>query len=243
MVRLSEISNTLENADRYAHFSIDDISSSLKDINANQSSYLSIFDNVFFCELRELHIKYGACFTLYIFGISKIFDVTDFTTKFDAELLSNADWIQFGYHGVADSLTDKCSFKLGYEKYSERFKKASKLQTDTLRLHRWSIPTDFLKILSENGVKCLLTADRNTESYNLNKEQTDMLCKCDVFYEEILYKRTDLRIERIMLQTYKWLPKYKKRALIIFTHEHKWNRNKIEPVLKWLYKKNYTFIT
>jgi hypothetical protein len=241
-IKLSEISNLSENSSRYIHFSIDDVSASLKDINTNKSSYSSLFDNPLFQDIKILHKKYNACFTLYLFGMSKLFDVSYFTPKFDNELVDNSDWLKFGYHGIDDFFNENDSFFAGYDKFIKRFESVPQLLTDTLRIHRWNLTQEAVSKLKETGIKCLLTADRKIKSYDLTQEQADELYMRDVRYNGILYKKTDLRIERIILPTYRWLPKYEKQTLVIFTHEYMWDAKKVESVFRWLKSKRYSFV-
>ena len=82
----------------YAHFSFDDTSYILKDLTDNAATYSSIFDQPELAFLRDMHIKYGAVFSLYLFYNHNGFSLDNMTSKFLDEFSRNAHWLKFGFH-------------------------------------------------------------------------------------------------------------------------------------------------
>ena len=103
---------------KFAHLSFDDVQYCFLDLQTNENTYTSIFDNDFFAMLKELHEKYGTVVSLYMFITNSGTGIAGYPTKFSAEFAKNADWLKFGLHhtftgnivniaGTADAI-DRC---------------------------------------------------------------------------------------------------------------------------------------
>lgn len=229
------------------HFSIDDVSDVLRWITCNEPA--SIFDTRFFNQLREWHIRYGIKVSLYYYFQKKDFCVLDLQDRYWLEIIDNKDWIRIGYHAVSSEIFDVKSFEQSFLQVKNKLKELSKGNYDQakiLRLHNWQATKETIKFLKGEGVKELLTADDDRESYTLTEYEMKELVKIQkILKEGIIYRKTGLRIENIddPIEFVKKMNGVPER-LVIFTHEWCWetNKEKIEEILSWLHMQDYNYI-
>lgn len=83
----------------FAHFSFDDVRFCMIDITNNENTYETIFDNPFFAFLKNMHDKYGAVFSLFLFlNNSDGSTIEDYTDKFSSDFSVCSSWLKFGLH-------------------------------------------------------------------------------------------------------------------------------------------------
>lgn len=71
--------------EKVAHISFDDVSQTLRELKDNAEGYQSIFESAFLNDLKELHEKYGAKFSLYVYEKDGDFNIKDMPLKFKEE--------------------------------------------------------------------------------------------------------------------------------------------------------------
>lgn len=84
----------------YAHFSVDDVVSQLKDVTDNKDVYTSIFDNLLFAFWKRLHNDYGVVVTFNMFySDNNGWDLSMMTDKFKSDFIDNQSWLKLAFHG------------------------------------------------------------------------------------------------------------------------------------------------
>jgi len=181
--------------------------------------------NFFFVELKSLHENTGAKFTLYVYEESQDYNIVDFTSQFSDELKSNSDWLKFGYHAktpnfVKDSVASIRYFEKSYccvdSCITHNFGNA---KSSILRLHCFFDTPEETEFLRNKGVKCLLSADDDRNSYSLSSEQNQVIKeKGSLDYNGMSFVRTDIRVERdwILLELFRHIDD---DEIVLFTHE------------------------
>lgn len=82
-------------------FVIDDNSFFLRDIT--QKGYRSLFECFYLKMLRDLHAKYGTCFTLNIYYTTgSDWNLKQFPDKYRGEWKDNAHWLRLAFHAYAN---------------------------------------------------------------------------------------------------------------------------------------------
>lgn len=222
----------------YAHISIDDTTSCLKDITDNSATYTSIFDNFLFAKLRDMHVSTGAVFSLYVLGNEDI-DLSTVTTKFKSEFLSCSHWLKFGVHSPS-STTHYAEFSVSdfmnsYQEIRKNIINFSSVDNvDNMpRLGFYSATKTGLVNLKELNVGFVgtLTADDDREdNVGLNSTEREILTTCDSYYdkvEDIYYCRTSTRLddkteeEAINVLSTEYLDRSNNNIFIFFFHEPK----------------------
>lgn len=190
--------------------------------------------------------------------------------KFKNEFVNNSNWLRIGFHWPSI----KVGKDVAYESiltYFDRFQSAvlnfadSSFLSDTLRLHFFWGPDMIMNYLNKKGINTFLTADDNRVSYNLSKNEDEIMHRIGVFHKHgIQYRPSTARLER-----FSSLGICKKIAavhnVVLFTHEcfllkqtirgyikdfvinrkiepNIYNRYKFEKAIRWLYNNNYKFI-
>ena len=91
----------------YAHFSVDDVGLLMKVIATDTPA--SIFENGTFAFLKNMHEKYGACFTLNLFYSITVdgneWTLASFPNTYKDELTANSSWLKFAFHGGDGTIT------------------------------------------------------------------------------------------------------------------------------------------
>ncbi|WP_322970316.1 hypothetical protein [Faecalibacter sp. LW9] len=257
-------------SNKYLHFSFDDVVLSLKDLTTNQSTYTSIFNNVFFAELKRLHDTYGAVFSLYCFTETTGWDFSNFPTKYAQEIRDNSDWLKFGFHTKNTSTNYQSAtasaIKADYDYFINQFyaKTQSINAIDrVVRLQNFLGNLDAIKSIRDTncGILGLLTADDTRVSYYLNSEQVAYINSHDSFTDSdnfLKLFKTEQRLEGVSnINTYLanfLTPQYanQSKELILFTHEielystaggslNNTMKSKIESCLNWAKTNKYSF--
>ena len=91
------------------HISFDDTAISLDSLFATGPE--SIYEIAFFRDLRELHDKYGACFSLYFYS-DKLANVTD---NYKTEFQQAKNWLRFNFHTFNDKKYGRKSIAHDYD--------------------------------------------------------------------------------------------------------------------------------
>ena len=170
-------------ADNY-RLSIDDAVWFLKDINANTSTYSSIFNNPFLGFLKEVHDAYDTKVHINIFYETDGFNLSQMTDQFKNEWRANASWLQLSFHAKAE-FPDNPYIHAGYDQVKtecdavirqiRRFA-GDELTGPVTTLHWGEVPVEVSRALRDAGYTgqlCDFNVDDNLSpcSYYLNVEQ------------------------------------------------------------------------
>ena len=101
-----------------------------------------------------------------------------------------------------------------------------------VRTHLFAGNKDAVRAWRDCGVKVLLTADDNRQSYDLTKQE-EMKCKQDVFFKHttrISYIATDIRVENYLEKSID-IDSLNNKPVIIFTHEWLLNNSDVITTL------------
>lgn len=238
------------------HFSVDDVIDVFEDLTDNQESYDSIFDNEMLEHFREMHELYGAKFSLYCFYERGSFSLSDVPEKYHDEFMNNSDWLRFGYHAM-NSSTDPAVISVE-DIENEYLLTVSELEritgsvTDTLRLSMFQGNRQAMIRLKQLGVKTLLTADDNRNSYYLNESESKYIANHDS-YEDGYFRfvSTDLRLDDLsriviaMRLIHIIFDQQQNKILVVFTHEGCMDEEmykKIREVCFFSEKHHYRFV-
>ena len=155
------------------NFFIDDCIFFLRNVAVNRLP--SLFDDLFIGRLREIHRKYGACFTLNLFYHDDHHDfaLPEFPDTYKAEFQANADWLKLSFHAKsefpdrpyqsADAATLAADFDLVYGEVC-RFAGAECFIAPMVVHWAMTNPENF-PVLSERGVRCLAGGYLNAISH------------------------------------------------------------------------------
>ena len=249
---------------KYIHISFDDVYTCLWDLTQKEKTYTSIFENAFLADLKLLHQRYRAVFSLYLFN--KVddcnFQLSDVTGKFFSEFAANSDWLKFGFHaedektnyntdgGIEQSYECFCSAimnKLGGEKSLDYF----------TRLGFFSGAAENVMKLKKapHGIIGLLSADDTRTSYSLEREENDELLKRGALWnakQNMLYIRSQKRLE-VVSSTDELIHIFSNRGVFenteileIFLHEYSYYDQlgipqMLETCVKFAAKEGYHF--
>lgn len=214
---------------KYMHFSLDDVQKTIQCLSEYNGG--SIFQDSTLSILKEWHYKYGIVVSLYVQGDFRI------NSKYAKELISNSNWLKFGYHGDTDN-ERKTDMKKFYKQVMDSIGNSTVLD-DCPRIHYFHADYTTCMTLKELGCKGFLTCDdwswnstnRGT-NYYLTSEQNDLLERNNRLLDienNLFFIKTDFRLEHIVqrwgtvenLIHFYSLDTIQNRELIIFGHE--WN--------------------
>ena len=148
---------------RRYNFFIDDCIFFLR--NAAVNDLPSLFDDLFLRRLREIHDKYGSCFSLNLFfhDDHHDFSLTEFPERYRQEFQENSDWLKLSFHAKsefpdrpyqsADAATLAADFD---EVYREVCRFAGPECFIAPMVIHWAMtnPENF-PVLTERGTRCL----------------------------------------------------------------------------------------
>ena len=229
------------------HLSIDDVSSCLINLSTKSDSYKSLFEEPFFGFLLKLHNSYRASFTLYAYEDLCV-DVPD---TWKEEFYNNSDWLKLGFHAISKKCHPKDvsfdTFKASFQHFCEEIKRFAGYETIayTIRLDYYYANYSWVPFLHNQGVAVLLSSDDGRVSYGLSKEDNSVLYKNGYFNKELLFLRTDFRLESGLLSLRRVIQKtHNNLPFVLFVHEWalgKKNRMILRIILKimWLLKFNF----
>ena len=238
------------------HFSVDDVIDVFENLTDNQESYDSIFDNEMLEHFREMHELYGAKFSLYCFYECGNFNLSAVPGKYHDEFMDNSDWLCFGYH-AKNSSTDPVAIA-AEDIENEYVLTVSELEritgsvTYTLRLSMFQGNRRAMIRLKQLGVKTLLTADDDRNSYYLGESESKYVADHDSYEDEFYrFVSTDLRLDS--LSRIAIIPKLiriafdqqQNKILVVFTHEWLMGDEmykKIRDVCRFSKKYHYRFV-
>ncbi len=198
------------------HFSVDDFFDSLMDLEV--SSYNDLFDQPIFHSFRELHDEYGCTFSGYCFASKdgKELKLLNLSNKLSKQLKDNADWLKLGFHSWENE-SDYGSKRLAHERVITDYDTAyrhCKTVIETLkricdgegnldifpRIHYFAGSKECCRAWKDLGMKGLLAADDDRESYYFDKMTRDKLLKEHIFYDQdmdMYFIETNMRLERV----------------------------------------------
>lgn len=257
-------------AHKVVHVSFDDVVSVFKDLKKDSLSYGSVFEHAFLKELKELHDKYGACFSLYVFERDGDFHISEVPIRFREEFKGNADWLKFGFHWTGPRFESDIrlkDFANSYRSVNESIMRwgDTSCLSPVIRLHYFYGADSLVEFINRSGrVNGLLCADDERNSYDLSSSENEIL-RQNRFYEKggMKYFKTDLRYENCGF-IYPTLARLQNRdTLVVFTHEwawrpqslrqwgsgllrgqlamNWWNRYKLRASVKWFHEHGYKF--
>lgn len=246
-----------------AHISFDDVEHCFTNIENN--NYNSIFDEPFLNKLKDLHDRYNACFSLYVYT-ENFNSLTK--TQYKEEFKNCANWLKIGYHGINAStnfsVDNYLSAKTKYNTFVDnviRICGTNRIIDRVPRFSNYVAPSQMINgvIDAKCGVIGLLDADDDRLSYNHNQNIVDYLKEQYEYFDNIsqlFFIRTNIRIENesnltTALENILNTSKSTNRNIEIFTHE--WymyngttltNIEKLETICNWLKNNNipYNFV-
>lgn len=201
---------------KYVHISIDDVSKSL--INLTNYQYQSVFELYLFKYLRILHIIFGAKFTLYVFVKDGEWSIENLPKKYAIELHKESTWLKFACHGISPQSNeiDEILFFKAIQSVNNAF--AVDNVAKIIRLHYFTYPKEYIKVLNCNKVNTILI--RNA------------VCEYDETWKGCVWE-TSMQLEKstnIINRIFKC--RNMSQPLVIFTHEWSLTRkNKIRLAL------------
>lgn len=228
--------------------SLDDTKGCFKYLAANSDTD-SIFETRSLGYLKRIHEELGTEFTLLCMCSSGDFSLHQVSEKYRKEFMENQDWLHFGFHAFdetsdyTNALPEKAAQE--YRIFVEEITRITGVtEIDGLiRLHGFSGNREICRSLKKLGVKGLLTADDERNSYYLSPDMVKRV-NCDGHYweetEGIHFYRSLTRlenseepvaeIERALERGYE--------LLAVFTHEWQMDREdireKLQECCKWI---------
>lgn len=237
------------------HLSVDDFFMTLKELTENEAQYASLFEHPIFAFFREMQEKYGAEFHCYCFGEEKVaaetllqdkaaqagsFTLADVTRKYKSEFEQNADWLQFGFHGMnydavygdnGGTRVINRDAKQAAEDYAFVMGQLAEIVGETAldynpRIHFFAGTKECCRVWknAKYGIEGLLAADDVRYSYYHDTEQHDKLMAENVWYDaelDLTFRRTNIRLEneRDMEVLKRKIRDFKGGMQVVFTHE------------------------
>ena len=222
------------------HLSVDDFFMTLKELTENETKYESLFEHPIFAFFLEMHEKYGAVFHCYCFGEAGTFTLADVTGKYRSEFEQNADWLQFGFHGMnydaiygdnGGTRMINRDAKQAAEDYAFVMGNLAEIVGEKAldfvpRIHFFAGTKECCRAWrhAKYGIEGLLAADDDRYSYYHDTEQHDRLMAENAWYDtelDLTFRRTGIRLEneRDMELLKKKIRDFKGDIQVVFTHE------------------------
>lgn len=248
-----------EYGEKYMHISFDDVYVCLKDITVK--NYISVFENSFLKDLKNLHETYGAVFTLNCFNkysSDSSYDIRNLPSRYAEELKENADWLKFAFHAEDDKTKYTAdavdAITASYNKFTEAVLKATGTaeSIDTVtRLGFFTGNAANVKAIQncDYGITGLLTGDDTRVSYYFDDTLNDYIIANSDYYDtdkNLRLIRSQKRLEGVSntsseLDTFN---AYTPNMLEIFTHEGEYKGNvpgRLKAYIEWAVSKGYKF--
>lgn len=191
---------------KYAHISVDDVTFVFQRLSAN--GYDSIYDDKLFRYLRILHRLFGLKITLYIFAKYGEWSIETMPDVYKHEFSLASDWLKLGLHAISEKQKQNNILNEFENQYLQSKQQvlhfvSQKSLTQIIRLHYWFYPQIYLDVLSKEGVRTILTKEKQNIKTNL-----------DIW-------ETNIRIESCSIGAVvrKFFSHSDKQPLVIFTHE------------------------
>lgn len=241
---------------KYVHFSLDDVIGIFEDLTIHKETYRSIFEQPLLGYLKTLHEIYDIKVSLYcFFKDEKGYCLSQTTDQYSHEFQSHADWMKFGFHGYdchkiyTESFADDvvADYKCVINELI-RITGGGDCLTGCIRLSSFQGEAESIRKLMDlpSGVKTLLTADDNRNSYSLSDDEEKQLRSGKILLRDgIEYIHTDIRIEHYTsFENWKRILDTQENV-VIFTHEYyipgfRIRRN-LEKLLLEIMKQDYSY--
>lgn len=187
----------------YIHISIDDVMYCIKNLSSENPA--SLFSEPLFALLKQLHDKYGAVFSLYVYNLQNS-GFLNMPTKYQQEFIDNSDWLKIGFHIYADGQIGDMTKATAISNYNDFVTGAFKLcgginSIDRIpRLNYYSGGLAACQGLRDAncGIIGLLTADDSRTSYYLTQAQADYIRGNGILYDTtngLVFLDTALRLD------------------------------------------------
>lgn len=239
--------------------SFDDTICVFEDLTAKQELYKSIFENDFLFWMRQMHERYGAKFTCYVFyeNADTSFNLSQCTRKYRDEFEENSEWLKFAFHSFNNrEVSSKNGFVYDFMMVNENLRQivGGNSIDNYLRIHGFiGKRDDIVKIRSmePNMLVGFYTSDDRRDNYDLTHEENEFLYTHDkISGGEINYVSSDLRVEYIdnverkldEFETELW--NNQREYLVIFSHEWAFDRKvkkDYERIIEFARDSNYSF--
>lgn len=196
--------NAIDNRkNSFLHISFDDVTYCIK--NLSTGSLTSLFSEPLFALLKQLHDKYGAVFSLYVYQLQNS-GFLNMPTKYQQEFIDNSDWLKIGFHIYADGQMTDVPKETAIANYNAFATGAFQLCGGINSIDR--IPR--LNYYAGNLAACqglrdancgiigLLSADDSRTSYYLTQDQADYIRENGILYDRtngLVFLNTDFRID------------------------------------------------
>lgn len=219
----------------------------------------SIFENSTLNWYKVLHDKYGVVITCYVYYEDGEFNLTQVPEKYHDEFVENSSWLRFGFHTINGSTNYQTGEIVSdYQKTINELIRIIGAESidNVLRLQMFQGSYDEvkkLKLLDNEPIVGLLTADDKRQSYYLDGSKNAYIYSHDEYYDSDLNLylfSTDFRTEYVEnigsklkeLSMDSW--NNQTGDLVVFSHE--WalsvdNKEKIERVCQYAKEKGYRF--
>ena len=228
----------------FMHISFDDVSKSLEELFSH--NHPSIYSVEFFKDLKGLHEKYGACFSLYVFS-DKLDNVND---RYKMEFQQAKDWLRFNFHAYKNKKYGRRGIKGDYDKGIERLLVMVGGDYDCLdgqfRASYWELSLrNSLYIKNHSLHKSYIFCARDPFSpvntnYYLTKEQQNLVYYNAIYPDVgngIIFIQTCARLDtdefcrksmKLISENINW-----QKYCEVLNHEWGFNRERMEKFLEW----------
>lgn len=236
--------NACEYTGNFMHISFDDTRDSLGELFSKNHS--SIYSVAFFKDLKELHDRFGACFSLYIFS-DKLENVT---ARYKTEFQQAKDWLRFNFHTYKDKKYGWRSIKDDYDEAIEKLLVMVGGDSDCLdsqiRGNYWEMSKRnaiYIKNHSVHKSYIFCAKDAFSPSkgnYYLSKEQQKLVYENGMYPDAgngIIFIQTCARLDtdeycdksmKLISENIKW-----QKHCEVLNHEWGFNKERMERFLEW----------
>lgn len=256
----SYLDEGIDSEKKLAHLSFDDVADIFLDLTEKEDVYDSIFENKTLGWMKDLHDKYGALISCYVYYQSEGFCLKDCTTKFRQEFIDNRDWLRFGFHslepGKVYGKSDDSDIIEDYHKTMVCLQNIVGKATSVIRVHYYQASEHEVRELMADElvpVTGLLCADDSRRSYYLDDVDSAYIYSHDEYIDKetgMRFISTDVRMEYIE-NVDKKIEEFRTDAwnnqlddLVIFMHEWALNdevKDKTEKMCVYLKETGYQF--
>lgn len=191
----------------YLHISVDDSINVFRELATTNPA--SIFDNARLAVYKEMHDKYGACFSLFAFYQNSLntFNLSQMPATWKAEFIANSHWLKIGFHGV-DATTDYTSIALadGVEHYTRIINEVNRFAgystIDNMpRFSQFKGNKTLYTELKKYGLVGVVTADdARTDNSSLTAKEITAVNAADDYYNYEMgfyFVRTSPRLDAV----------------------------------------------
>ena len=217
------------------HFSIDDVLGCLLWLEENRKS--TIFDSHVFFLAKQIWDRYGIMTTCNVFYENERGCLDDVSGRYRKELILNK-YIMFSFHGRNSECNYRtASYDQAKSDYNVIIDNIARIAGEDsistiVRTHLFAGNKDAVRAWRDCGVKVLLTADDNRQSYDLTKQE-EMQCKQNVYFNHstgLSYIATDIRVENYLEKSID-IECLNNKPVILFTHEWLLNNSDVIATL------------